>query len=78
MFLLIPGRHHLLSDFQFKYLHRLLQNQLEGEQDVQGQAMPASAITAVIFAVTSANHLGTKRNPVPFYLRSMIIQEFSS
>jgi hypothetical protein len=78
MFLLIPGRHHLLSDFQFKYLHRLLQNQLEGEQDVLGQAMPASAITAVIFAVTSANHLGTKRNPVPFYLRSMIIQEFAS
>jgi len=63
MYILIPGRHHLLTDFQFKYLNRLVQQE---------------NITAIIFAVTSSNHLGTKRNPIPFYLRSMIIQEFSS
>ncbi|MFB6455854.1 transferase [Chitinophaga sp. Hz27] len=66
MYLLIPGRHHLLTDFQFKYLNRLVKSGIEG------------TIDGIIFAVTSANHSGTKRNPIPFYLRAMIIQEFSS
>ncbi|MGF6845569.1 hypothetical protein QFZ51_000804 [Chitinophaga sp. W3I9] len=78
MYLLIPGRHHLLTDFQFKYLNRLIKCKLEGEKDVYGQPLVAQEIEGVIFAVTSANHLGTKRNPVPFYLRAMIIQEFSN
>lgn len=78
MFLLVPGRHHLLTDFQFKYLNRLIKCRLEGEKDVYGTPLDASEIDGVIFAVTSANHLGTKRNPVPFYLRAMIIQEFSN
>jgi len=78
MYLLIPGRHHLLTDFQFKYLNRLIQCKLEGEADVHGAPQKAQDTTAIIFAVTSANHLGTKRNPIPFYLRSMIIQEFSN
>ncbi|NSL89286.1 transferase [Chitinophaga sp. Mgbs1] len=78
MYLLIPGRHHLLTDFQFKYLNRLIKCRLEGEKDVYGQPLAPADITGIIFAVTSANHLGTKRNPVPFYLRAMIIQEFSN
>ncbi|MCW3462547.1 transferase [Chitinophaga nivalis] len=77
MYLLIPGRHHLLTDFQFKYLNRLIKCKLEDEPDVYGTPLPTADITGIIFAVTSANHLGTKRNPVPFYLRAMIIQEFS-
>src|SRR6187402_3431826 len=78
MYILIPGRHHLLTDFQFKYLNRLVQCSMEGEPDIQGTPLPPTPITAIIFAVTSSNHLGTKRNPVPFYLRAMTIQEFSS
>lgn len=78
MYLLIPGRHHLLTDFQFKYLNRLIKCQLDGEKDVYGTPLVPQTIQGVIFAVTSANHLGTKRNPVPFYLRAMIIQEFSN
>ncbi|WP_143309512.1 class I SAM-dependent methyltransferase [Chitinophaga vietnamensis] len=78
MYLLIPGRHHLLTDFQFKYLNRLIKCRLEGENDVYGSPLDPQEIDGVIFAVTSANHLGTKRNPVPFYLRAMIIQEFSN
>ncbi|MBV8254798.1 MAG: transferase [Chitinophaga sp.] len=66
MYLLIPGRHHLLTDFQFKYLNGLVNSRREGH------------IEGIIFAVTSANHGGTKRNPIPFYLRAMIIQEFSN
>ncbi|GAA3914571.1 methyltransferase domain-containing protein [Chitinophaga oryziterrae] len=78
MYILIPGRHHLLTDFQFKYLNGLVQRNLEGEPDIEGNPMLSTPITAIIFAVTSSNHLGTKRNPVPFYLRAMTIQEFSS
>ncbi|MBC9911089.1 transferase [Chitinophaga varians] len=78
MYLLIPGRHHLLTDFQFKYLNRLIKCSLEGEKDVYGQPLAAAPVEGLIFAVTSANHLGTKRNPVPFYLRAMVIQEFSN
>ncbi|MFY0252927.1 hypothetical protein ACDQ55_03140 [Chitinophaga sp. 30R24] len=66
MFLLIPGRHHLLTDIQVKYLNRLIKCRLEGEPNMHGEPMPAQEIEGVIFAVTSANHLGTKRNPVPF------------
>lgn len=78
MYILIPGRHHLLTDFQFKYLNRLVQCSMEGELDIQGTPLSPVPVTAIIFAVTSSNHLGTKRNPVPFYLRAMTIQEFSS
>lgn len=38
--------------------------------------MDSTEVEGVIFAATSANHSGTKRNPVPFYLRAMMIQEF--
>ncbi|HVI46308.1 MAG TPA: hypothetical protein VM802_15640 [Chitinophaga sp.] len=78
MYLLIPGRHHLLTDFQFKYLNRLIKCNLEGEKDVYGLPLEAQTVEGIIFAVTSANHLGTKRNPVPFYIRAMVIQEFSN
>lgn len=31
----------------------------------------------MVFAVTSANHEGTKRNPIPFHLRALTIQDFA-
>ncbi len=61
MLLLIPGRHHLLTNFQFKYLSEVIRSE---------------NISAVIFAVTSANHSNTRRNPLPFYLRALAIDEF--
>ncbi|GAA5032256.1 hypothetical protein GCM10011506_24210 [Marivirga lumbricoides] len=64
MYLLFPGRHHLLTQFQYDYLLSLIEKY--GEDTIEG----------IIFAVTSANHSGTKRNPVPFYLRAMMIQDF--
>lgn len=118
MNLLFPGRHHLLTDFQFKYLYRLVQNGLQDELDVNGQPFSESisgiqspdldashsiaaahplnkekhpsvspsepqsrsehlAIDNIIFAVTSANHSNTRRNPIPFHLRAMAILDFS-
>ena len=36
-----------------------------------------SDVNGLVFAVTSSNHAGTKRNPLPFHLRAMMLQEFS-
>jgi len=61
MFLLIPGRHHLLTNFQYQYLSGICKSE---------------KIDAIIFGVTSANHSNTRRNPLPFYLRALAVEEF--
>lgn len=77
MHLLFPGRHHLLTDFQFKYLNQLIQTELQHISDVEGNLLKSSKIESVIFAVTSANHSNTRRNPLPFYLRALAIEDFA-
>lgn len=78
MYLLFPGRHQLLTAFQFSYLHSIITKGLSNFRDIKGQPFDISQkIDAVIFAVTSANHSNTRRNPLPFYLRSLAIHEFS-
>jgi hypothetical protein len=78
MHLLIPGRHHALTDYQFKYLSRIAANGLQGELDADGKAIDIQApISGVVWAVTSANHSNTRRNPLPFYLRAMALLDFS-
>jgi hypothetical protein len=64
MYILFPGRHHLLTNYQFNYLYKHIKT---GEKKIEG----------IIFAVTSANHENTRRNPLPFYLRAMAISDFS-
>lgn len=77
MYLLIPGRHQLLTQFQFQYLQRIIQQDLQGEKDVFGHTInEPKKIEAVLFAVTSANHSNTRRNPLPFYLRAISIEAF--
>lgn len=61
MIYLIPGRHHLLTNGLFQTLFRL---------------SVSNPLDALVFAVTSANHSNTRRNPVPFYQRALAIQEF--
>lgn len=51
-YLLVPGRHHSITRFQTEHLKQLLQR-----GDVAGDAK-------VVWAVTSANHAGTRRNPI--------------
>ena len=78
MNILIPGRHHLLTDFQFKYLYWLIQTGLKNEPDVYGTPIGIEEpIEKVVFAVTSANHSNTRRNPIPFHLRAMAILDFA-
>jgi SAM-dependent methyltransferase len=60
VYLLFPGRHHVLTRFQAEFLT---------------QAAPAG--TTVVWAVTSANHHTTKRNPIPYHRREAAIERFS-
>ncbi len=77
MYLLIPGRHHLLTQFQYNYIFNLLSNPLKDFKDVNGKPLGIDEkITAVVFAVTSANHSNTRRNPLPFYVRAIALEEF--
>ncbi|WP_079686496.1 class I SAM-dependent methyltransferase [Ohtaekwangia koreensis] len=77
MILLFPGRHQLLTNFQFQYIADLL-SKGEPTKDIDGNIVQTSGvIDALVFAVTSANHSNTRRNPLPFYLRALAIQEFA-
>lgn len=58
MYVLFPGRHHLLTRFQADHL--------------------AALGGTVVWAVTSANHANTRRNPVPYHRREAAIERFSA
>ncbi|EOQ89460.1 hypothetical protein LEP1GSC202_1481 [Leptospira yanagawae serovar Saopaulo str. Sao Paulo = ATCC 700523] len=78
MYLLFPGRHHLLTRYQKEYLLKLVKHGLSETLDVFGNPLAISKPpTAIIFAVTSANHNNTRRNPLSLYQRAMMIQDFS-
>lgn len=77
MYLLFPGRHHLLTKFQFDYLQDLLAAPLSRATDIHGQpAGDDTQIDAIIVAVTSSNHSNTRRNPLPFYIRALALEAF--
>jgi SAM-dependent methyltransferase len=73
-YVLIPGRHHLLTRFQARYLHELVGGQLT---DIDDQTLGFSAEPTLVWAVTSANHQNTRRNPVPANRREAAIELFS-
>jgi len=76
MYLLIPGRHHIITQFQFEYLEKLCTE--SKHKDVNGTAIKITQPPeAIIFAITSANHSNTRRNPLPFYLRAIAIEAMS-
>ncbi len=79
MYLFFPGRHQILTSFQFQYLHTVINAGAGAIRDAKGNQRwkDSERIDAIIFAVTSANHSNTRRNPLPFYLRALIIQEFA-
>ncbi|SCL31081.1 class I SAM-dependent methyltransferase [Micromonospora inyonensis] len=80
-YLLFPGRHHLLTRFQADYLRRLATDGDAAPTDrVDGAADQATGDgggATVIWAVTSANHENTRRNPVPYHRREAAIERFS-
>jgi len=79
MYLLFPGRHQLLTNFQFNYLYKLIEGDLKNELDINGNITQINdRVEAIIFAVTSANHSNTRRNPLSFYLRVLQIENFAN
>lgn len=76
MFVLFPGRHQVMTSFQLAYLQQLVDDPTQ-VRDIRGEVLPSEPVEAIVFAVTSANHSNTRRNPLPFYLRALLISEFS-
>ncbi len=71
---LLPGRHHVLTRFQADYLHALLAGEAT---DTEGEPVEVAEDAVVVWAVTSANHRGTRRNPVPAARREAAIERFA-
>lgn len=76
MYILFPGRHHLLTEFQHRYLGKVI-NELKYKSITGEDVLLNEKVEAVIFAVTSANHSNTRRNPLPLYLRAIQLEKFS-
>jgi SAM-dependent methyltransferase len=75
-YVLIPGRHHLLTRFQARYLKDLVSGSL---RDLEEQPIEfTDAQVQLVWAVTSANHQNTRRNPIPANRREAAIELFSN
>ena len=73
-YVLIPGRHHVLTRFQATYLHELVSGRL---RDMDGETLELTAESTLVWAITSANHHNTRRNPIPAHRREVAIELFS-
>ena len=71
---LIPGRHHVVTRFQARFLADLLGGRLK---DLDGERIAPMVDAQLIWAVTSANHQNTRRNPIPANRREVAIELFS-
>ncbi|MEY4567772.1 MAG: hypothetical protein RLY14_2742, partial [Planctomycetota bacterium] len=78
-YILFPGRHHLLTAFQSTYLKQVIAGEPSVMVDVDGKPISlTSPVKAIVWAVTSANHSNTRRNPLPAHRREVAIENFSS
>lgn len=66
----------MLTAFQFQYLFRLVHTGLADVTDIEGNSVAPTPVDGIVFAVTSSNHHGTRRNPLAFADRAQIIHEF--
>ena len=71
--MLFPGRHHLLTRFQARYLADLLGGWLADDDG----PFRFGADADVVWAITSANHQNTRRNPIAAHRREAAIELFS-
>lgn len=70
-FVLFPGRHHLVTSFQVEYLQSLLAGT---QSTADGAPLTFAPDAQVVWALTSATHSGTRRNPVPAHRREALIE----
>jgi hypothetical protein len=77
--LLFPGRHHLLSNFQLEYLTLATEGDPATLPDVDGHPLGRKdRFDTILWAITSANHAHTRRNPLPGHRREAAIEDFAS
>ena len=75
---LFPGRHHLLTNFQRDYFRKILNSDLSVCTDADGNPLGLEGkITEIVWAITSANHSNTRRNPLSANRREVAIENFS-
>ncbi|WP_307861382.1 methyltransferase domain-containing protein [Cellulomonas wangleii] len=68
---LFPGRHHMVTAFQVAYLGDLLAGKVV---DTAGEPVTCAPDARVVWALTSATHSGTRRNPVPAHRREAMVE----
>lgn len=73
-YVLMPGRHHLLTRFQATYLSELLGG---WRSDLGGSPLEVAPDATIVWALTSANHQNTRRNPIPAHRREAAIELLS-
>lgn len=70
--ILIPGRHHALTTYQFNYLRDLFSS---GEAlTLEGAKVCIDKDCQLIWAITSGNHANTRRNPISGTRRLAMIE----
>lgn len=72
-YVLLPGRHHCVTRFQASYLRALLESGTDG-----GETFPMAADATVVWAITSASHAHTRRNPVSGARRQGLVERVSA
>lgn len=73
--ILFGGRHHLLTRYQAEWLRQATSG--HAIADVNGNPVNVTANAPIIFAVTSASHHTTRRNPIPANRREAAIEAFA-
>lgn len=68
---LFPGRHHLVTRYQVDYLRALRAGLV---RDLDGRRVRCAPDVEVVWVVTSANHSGTRRNPLPGNRREALVE----
>jgi trans-aconitate methyltransferase len=78
-YLLFPGRHHLLTAFQSECLAHVIGRDLAELRDVEGKPLGGGPpIDTIVWAITSANHENTLRNPLPANRREVAIEALAA
>lgn len=76
--ILFPGRHLLLTNFQLEYLTLVTGGDPAALVDIDGRPLDLDGpLDTIVWAITSANHSGTRRNPLPAGRREVAIEEFA-
>lgn len=78
-YLLFPGRHHLLTSFQADRLAEAVRSDTTALTDADGHPLALrEPIDTIVWAITSANHDSTIRNPLPSNRREVAIENLAA